>query len=225
MNKRSLTIRIGIGATLVALAGLLSSSAIAAPAPTQPAPALVSAPEPPACAFPTLSQPFSSLGDPNSYFLVPGANFESGTNGWTLSGGARIVAGNETLLAEPATNTHSLALPTTSASVTTPTFCVTTQAPTFRMLIKNNGNLGHIDGQLAIYLNFTGANGAAQQVKIAGLTVNSTAWTLSPSISFIQYLSTPLQSGYANISLTITPNDNHGNWQLDDINVDPFCSR
>lgn len=228
-TTRLLTLRIGIGAAVVALAGLLSTAAIAAPAspapttPAQPAPAPASA-TPAGCTFPNLSQPFSSLGDTNSYFLAPGANFESGSSGWTLSGGAGIVSGNETLLAEPASSSHSLALPTTSASVTSPTFCVTTNAPTFRMLIKNSGKLGHIDGQLAIYLNFTGADGRPQQVKIAGLTVNSTAWTLTPPISFIQYLSTPLKSGYANISFTIDPNDNHGNWLIDDLYVDPFCS-
>ncbi len=93
------------------------------------------------------------------------------------------------------------------------------------MFIKNNGNLGHTDGQLAIYLNFSGADGRSQRVKIAGLTAKSGEWTLSPKISFIQYISTPLKNGYANISFTIKPNDNHGNWQIDDLYVDPYCSR
>lgn len=237
-----LKMRIAIGVAVVALAGLLSTTAIAAPgpptlaaptpaAPAQPAPTPVAAAPAPApvtaagCTFPALTQPFGSVGDTNSYFLAPGANFESGTNGWTMSGGASLVAGNETLLPESASSSHSLAIPSTSASATTPAFCVTTNAPTFRMFIKNSGSLGHIDGQLAIYLNFTGADGKPQQVKIAGLTVNSTAWTLTPPISFIQYLSTPLKSGYANISFTIDANDNHGNWLIDDLYVDPFCSR
>jgi hypothetical protein len=48
---------------------------------------------------------------------------------------------------------------------------------------------------------------------------------VTPPISFIQYISTPLKSGYANISFTIKPNDNHGNWQLDDLYVDPIKSQ
>jgi len=178
------------------------------------------------CSLPTASPSLLSLGDPNWYFLAPGGDFESAANGWSLSGGAGVVAGNETSYVGSKTDSHSLALPTTSASVTTPTFCVTTLAPTFRMFIKNNGGQGHIDGQLAVYLNYTDANNKPQQVKIAALTVNSTAWTLSQPISFIQYLSTPLRAqGLANISFTIKPNDNHGNWQIDDMYVDPFLAR
>jgi hypothetical protein len=64
----------------------------------------------------------------------------------------------------------------------TPTICVTSDAPTFRMLIKNNGNNGKSDGQLAIYLNFTGADGKAHQVKNAALTSKKPGWTLSPKI-------------------------------------------
>jgi hypothetical protein len=82
-----------------------------------------------------------------------------------------------------------------------------------------------MDGQLAVYLNFAGADGRMQQVKIAALTSRKPGWIPSPQISFIQYISTPLRSGYANISFTIKPNDTHGSWQLDDVYVDPYCSR
>jgi hypothetical protein len=34
-----------------------------------------------------------------------------------------------------------------------------------------------------------------------------------------------LQNGYANISFTIKPNDTHGNWQIDDLYVDPYSSK
>jgi hypothetical protein len=174
------------------------------------------------CSWPTLTQAFAPWGDSNLYFLAPDGNFQGGASGWGLSGGAGVVSGGA---GYDSTDAGSLALPTTSAGATTPTMCVTSDAPVFRMFIKNNGNLGHIDGQLAIYLNFTGADGKPQQVKIAGLTVKSTAWTLTPPISFIQYISTPLKSGFANISFTIKPNDDHGNWQVDQVYVDPYMSR
>ena len=174
------------------------------------------------CSFGALSLPLLGLGDLNPYFLAPGANFEGSLSAWNLSGGASVASGNESWKVGAPTDSHSLALPTTSTAATTPTFCVTTSAPTFRMFIKNNGNNGYTNGQLAVYLNFTGPDGHTQQVKIAALTVKSTAWTLTPPISFIQYLSTPLKTGLANISFTIKPNDNHGNWQIDDIYVDPW---
>jgi hypothetical protein len=177
------------------------------------------------CSFPAVSQPLAQFGDANSYFLVPDGDVEGAMSGWTFAGGAGVVAGNESFFVGGTQDSHSLGLPTTSAVVTTPTMCVTADSPAFRMFIKNNGNLGHIDGQLAVYLNFTGADGKQQQVKIAALKVNSTAWTVSPKISFVQYISTPLKSGYANVSFTIKPNDNHGNWQLDDIYIDPYFCR
>ena len=40
------------------------------------------------------------------------------------------------------------------------------------------------------------------------------------------YGSMPLRAqGLANISFTIKPNDNHGDWQIDDLCVDPFLFR
>jgi hypothetical protein len=176
------------------------------------------------CVFPTSSALFKPWADTNSYFVAPGGDFEAGLSGWSAAGGAGVVSGNESYGVGGA-GSSSLGLPTTSSVVTTPTMCVTSNAPVFRMFVKNNGNLGHIDGQLAVYLNFSGADGKLQQVKIAALTVTNTKWTLSPKISFIQYLSTPLQSGYANISFTIRPNDTHGNWQIDDLYVDPYSSK
>jgi hypothetical protein len=176
------------------------------------------------CSFPAQSSPFVPWSDSNSYFLAPGGNFDDGTAGWALAGSAGLVSGNEPYDVSDQ-GTSSLGLPTTSAAATSPVMCVTADAPTFRLFIKNNGNLGHIDGQLAVYLNFQNTNGKWQQVKIAALTVKSTAWTLSPKISFIQYISTPLQSGLANVSFTFKPNDNHGNWQLDDMFVDPRIAK
>jgi hypothetical protein len=176
------------------------------------------------CVFPDLSQPFHSFSDANSYFLAPGGSFEGGANGWAMTGGAGLAAGNEDLYVGSPTDQTSLAMPTKTTAVTTPTICVTSDAPTFRMFLKNNGNNGKNDGQLAVYLNFTGADGKAQQVKIAALTSKKPGWTLSPKISFIQYISTPLKSGYAEISFTFKPNDTHGNWQVDDVYVDPYKS-
>jgi hypothetical protein len=176
------------------------------------------------CVFPSSSALFQPWADTNSYFIAPGGDFEAGLSGWSAAGGAGVVSGNESYNVGRA-GSSSLGLPTTSSVVSTPTMCVTSNAPVFRMFIKNNGNLGHIDGQLAVYLNFSGADGKPQHVKIAALKVTNTKWTLSPKVSFIQYLSTPLQNGYANISFTMKPNDTHGNWQIDDLYVDPYSSK
>jgi hypothetical protein len=176
------------------------------------------------CSFPSSGQPFLPWSDANHYFLAPGGNFETGAADWALTGSASVLSGNEPYYVA-GSGSSSLSLPTTTAAATTPTMCVTSDAPEFRLFVKNNGNLGYTNGQLAVYLNFQNGNGKWQQVKIAALTVKNTNWTLSPKISFIQYISTPLQSGYANVSFTFKPNDNHGSWQLDDMYVDPCVSK
>jgi len=56
-----------------------------------------------------------------------------GLSGWNLAGSARVASGNESWMAGGQTDANSLALPTTSTAATTPTFCVTTYAPTFRV--------------------------------------------------------------------------------------------
>jgi hypothetical protein len=177
------------------------------------------------CSYPSMSRVFMPWADVNNYFLAPGANFENGLGGWSASGGAGVVSGSETYNVG-GTGSHSLALPTTAAVAKTALFCVSLTSPTFRLLVKNNGLNGMYDGQLAVYLNYTGANGAPQKVKIAAIKMNNTHWNLTAPISFIQYLSTPIAtSGYANVSFTFVPNDNHGNWQIDDMYVDPCISR
>src|SRR3712207_6415083 len=47
------------------------------------------------CTNTPLTQPFRPWGDYAKYFMPPGGSFEGSTAGWTLSGGARVVAGNE----------------------------------------------------------------------------------------------------------------------------------
>src|SRR5919109_5653762 len=48
----------------------------------------------PTCDVP-VSQPFKQWGDEARYALVPGGSFEPGSAPWTLSGGAKVVDGNE----------------------------------------------------------------------------------------------------------------------------------
>ena len=59
-------------------------------------------------------------GDTNSYYLAPNGGLESGSNGWSLSGGASVVSGNEPFLPS---GTHSLSLPSGS-SAKSPVVCL-----------------------------------------------------------------------------------------------------
>jgi hypothetical protein len=83
------------------------------------------------CATPELSQPFKPWLDYSEYKLVENGSFEAGTGGWTLTGGARVAAGNATQRG----GGQSLLLPAGS-SATTPPVCVGLNEPTLRYFVK-----------------------------------------------------------------------------------------
>ena len=96
-----------------------------------------------ACDNATLTQPFAPLGDSNSYKLVPGGDFEGSMTGWTLSGGAKKVAGSEPFGATGSVGKYSIYLPA-GGSVQSPYTCVDFAYPTFRFFTKNNGLLSTV---------------------------------------------------------------------------------
>jgi hypothetical protein len=84
------------------------------------------------CVDPEVAAHLSPFGDQRSYFLAPGGDFEAGTTGWQLSGGARVVGGNEPF-GVLGGGASSLQLPA-GGSATSPVFCVDLNYPTFRFL-------------------------------------------------------------------------------------------
>jgi hypothetical protein len=85
-------------------------------------PGLVSPSDTPDVCDTSASQPFARWGDYNNYVLVPGGAFEPGTAGWKLSGGAKVVSGNEPYYVHSSGDRYSLYLPKGS-SATTPPMC------------------------------------------------------------------------------------------------------
>src|SRR5919197_77580 len=75
-------------ACLVAAAALLTTAA-----PKANASLLSSLTAP--CDGQTMERPFLRWLDLFQYTLVPGGDFESNAAGWTLTGGAQVVSGNE----------------------------------------------------------------------------------------------------------------------------------
>jgi hypothetical protein len=75
---------------------------------------------------------FAPWLDQAYYKAAPGGDFEPGSPGWTLSGGARIVAGNATQRVGGASDRYSLELPP-GASATSPASCAGFAEQTIRM--------------------------------------------------------------------------------------------
>jgi hypothetical protein len=90
-----------------------------------------------ACNEAALSQPFQRWHDSSSYELIPGGDFEGSLAAWSLSGGARQVAGSEPYGATGSVGSDSLELPS-GASAQSPFTCVDAAYPTFRFFTRND---------------------------------------------------------------------------------------
>jgi hypothetical protein len=177
------------------------------------------APIPP-CPAQTLVQPFLPWQDHGSYFLAPGGDFESTPAGWTLTGAAGIVPGNEASHVNAASDANSLGLPTGS-SATSPLICVTIHSPSIRLFARNAGSAGSM---LPVSLNYTDKRGVARTARIAMLR-GSTSWTVSAQIMFLKYIA-PAVGGHGQtwVSFSFKPTSG-GSWQIDDFYVDPLKSQ
>jgi hypothetical protein len=166
-----------------------------------------------ACDNSTLRQPFRAWGDVNYYKLVPGADFESGLSGWTLTGGARTVAGSEPFGVTGSRGASSLSLPA-GASAQSPFTCVNAGYPAFRFLGRNNGLLSTVLVQV-IY-----KNPILGLVPLpVGVVALSGSWNPSLRMLTASLVGGLLSGGTAQIAVRFTALT--GNSQVDDLFVDP----
>jgi hypothetical protein len=86
-----------------------------------PAPAANASQDPRGCPAQVLEQPFIAWGDSAPYRLAPGGSFELGVPGWTLAGGAELVAPGAPFIPASAATALSLA---PGASATSAPICV-----------------------------------------------------------------------------------------------------
>ena len=168
--------------------------------------------------LPATTQAFAAAGDTHPYFLLHGGSFEAGTPAWNLAGGAARVAGNNTAGGDPSANTTSLSLPTGSTA-TSPTVCVTPDAPSIRFYVRNTGSS---TAKLGVTVLFTLPNGMPASLQVAKLT-GTGVWQPSPAIAFLmnmQAMTSP--TGTTNVAFQFRPLDANGQWRVDDVYVDPF---
>jgi hypothetical protein len=174
-----------------------------------------------ACPDRPLAREFAPWLDPIKYTLVPGGHFETRAPGWALSGGARIVGGNEPFHLHAASDDQSLFLPSGS-SATSPFVCVELLDPVARFVVRNRGSaLGTlaVDAVLRI--------GDRRVVLPAGLAALASRWQPSlPTLTASNLLAgLNLEDGTAQVAFRFRPTGLYSAWQIDDVYVDPFRSR
>lgn len=161
------------------------------------------------CNSSTVSQPFAPWGDPSSYELAPGGDFESSdyaSSPWTLTGGARLVAGSEPYAATGTLGSSSLSLPAGS-SAQSATTCVSAAYPTVRFFVGGTGSVAVsvVDGGLTIP---------------TGLVVAAGSWMPTPVLITANPVLGLLSGGTAQVSLELTGVT--GSPQVDDVFIDPW---
>jgi hypothetical protein len=196
-------------AALLLAAAVTTSAALAAPAH-----AGILTKSATDCADPVLSQPFKPWLD--SSYYKPVDDFESGSDGWTLSGGAKVVDGNAAQHVGGGSDAKSLLLPTGS-SATSPPVCVGLNEPTLRYFArKNSGLLSTLTVSVQVQLQL----GVWVTLPI-GVDLGGNWHPSLPSLVVANLLPllpgehTPVQFRVRSVGL--------GTWSVDDFYVDPRC--
>jgi hypothetical protein len=163
---------------------------------------------------------FSQWGDQRAYVLAPDGGFEAGGQGWHLADGARVVAGNESYDLHGAEDRRSLSLPAGSYAGSPP-ICMAIDTPVFRMVARNTGDPS---SKLLVTARYS-LLGVLRTQTVGTVTAGS-SWTPTDPQSTVLTLSTIVGTLVpSSIEVRLTPLDSIGNWQVDDLYVDPFARR
>jgi hypothetical protein len=171
------------------------------------------------CEAQASSQVFLRWLDPLRYEQAPGGDAESGA-GWTLGGGARIVAGNEPWKVGGREDGSSLLLPRGSQA-TTGVMCVGIGHPVMRFFARRTS--GWLLDSLKVEVLFEGAGGRVNSLPI-GLVLAGGQWQPTLPFPVLASLLPLLPGEQTPVAFRFTPLGS-GTWQIDDVYVDPWRSR
>jgi hypothetical protein len=186
------------------LVALTASIALLVPASANAGPLVATAQS---CDDQAFSQPFLPWADVAQYTLQPGGDFEGGA-AWR---GGQVVRGNEPFYVGSSSDHRSLALPEGDSSVS-PSICVGIEHPDLRFFGKGNGSL-------RVDVLFEDAAGNVRSLSI-GLLSGAGDWTLSPTYVIGANLLPLLPGQKTAVAFRFTAVS--GDWQVDDVYVDPF---
>jgi hypothetical protein len=203
-------------ALLAAITAVAMTGAIAAPASA----GILTASERD-CGDETLTQPFAQFGDQANYKLVENGSFENGTDGWMLAGGARVVSGNEPWKVGGSDHGRSLVLPAGSTAIS-PVSCVGLAEPTMRFFAKKNRAPLLGISTLAVSVYVKTSLGLTVPVPV-GVVLGNGQWKPTPPMLIVANLLPLLPGDRTPVAFQFTPV--LGDWQIDDLYVDPYRSR
>jgi hypothetical protein len=169
-----------------------------------------------------LSQPFLPWLDAAGYALIPGGAFEGSANGWALSGGAKLVAGNEPFFVHGPGDQKSLLL-AAGGSATSLNVCMGLLSPTTRFFVRNTGApLGRLRVD-AVYKDLFGLKHSDQ----IALVASGSSWQPTLPILVLANLTAlpVVTNGTVQVAFRLTPVGLGAAFQVDDDYVDPYQGR
>jgi hypothetical protein len=168
---------------------------------------------------PTSTQPFASWGDRSLYTLLPNGSFENGSASWALSGGAKVVAGNEPFYLNGSGDKHSLLLPEGSSAYSA-TMCFALADWHLRFLMRNAGSR---TGGLHVQVIVPSLLGGLLTILDGGTVQGNGTWTPSPRLQLLLCNVTSLLGTKA-VAFRFTPTGRDAAYQIDDVYLDPWKS-
>ena len=157
---------------------------------------------------------FAPWGDWSGYYFAPNGGFESGSAGWSLSGGAAVVSGGEPWYLG-GFGSHSLLVPKGgSASINV---CYGLTYPAVRFMVAGNG------GPATVHVRVI-SRGLLGVLSVldGGTFTAGTSWAPSPKLStLLSALGAPLSTKSLQLQFTV----DSGTANFDDLFVDPFLSK
>jgi hypothetical protein len=162
------------------------------------------------------SRPFLPWLDPFSYTLAPGGGFEGQASAWKLTGGSKLVSGNEPFKVSAKADSMSLSIPA-GGSATSPAFCVGLGYPTVR-LFATGGNLTSLLKIEVVYKTVLGT--VTQPV---GVVLPRSSW--GPTLPQLLVANATgllsLDGLTSSVQVRFTALGTAG-WKIDDVYVDPW---
>jgi len=172
----------------------------------------------------TPEHPFLRFLDPLPYTLAPDGGFEAGAAGWQLSGGAKVVSGNNSFYLSGA-GSKALQIPS-GGSATSPPMCVPLLLPVVRFAATGGAFLS----TLKVEAVWNDSAGRQKSIELLPIVLGG-ARSWLPTLPLLQLggaLNALTLNGLTTeMSFRFTPRGGlfgSGTWKIDDIYVDPWKS-
>jgi len=166
---------------------------------------------------PNPSKAFSQWGDSANYAMLQNGSFENGSSSWILSGGAKVVSGNEPFYLHSRGDSHSLLLPAGSSAYSG-TVCFALGDWHMRFLAKN---VGSKSGALHVQVIVPSLLGGLLTILDGGSVSAGGTWAPSPRLAMLLSNVTSLLGTRA-VAFRFTPVGRDAAFQIDDVYLDPW---